>query len=120
MHHTCNNCQHYCGNLDNLQKHVASCMVDSDNPCDENTSDTPMGGSGSPQTSVICVDGLDEFVGVGDPVHSPVPLGSKQAGPARRASSRGSKKTEKMLAYEKSLKKNQDSPDFPSQDNIQE
>ena len=93
--HTCNNCQHYCGNLDDLQKHVASCMVDSDNPCDKNTSETPMGGSDSPQTSVICVDVLDEFVGVGDPVHSPVPIGSNHAGHVRRSSSRVSKKRQK-------------------------
>ena len=86
-------------------------MVDSDASGDEYSTKT--------DEEAVFYENI-EYVGVGDPVHSPVPVGSKQAGPARRASCRGSKKTAKMLAYEKSLKKNQDSPDFLPQDDIQE
>ena len=79
--HTCNKCEEYCGSLDNLQKHVACCMVDSDASDEECSLKT----NGNEET----VDNVnDEYVGVGDPVHSPVPVGSKHAGPVRRASSR--------------------------------
>ena len=66
-------------------------MVESDTSDDKCTSET-RDDERAAVTDDVMSGVTDEYVGVGDPMHSPVPVGSNHAGRVRRSSNRACKK----------------------------